>query len=64
MSPYSLFLYYTMLMATKDITKRQDHFNSRFIKQKENVILHIHVISIVFVLKKKNNLRYVWYNYT
>ena len=29
-----------MLMATKDITKRQDHFNSRFIKQKENVILH------------------------
>ena len=38
-----------MLMATKDITKRQDHFNSRFIKQKENVILHIHVISIVFV---------------
>ena len=49
MSLYSLFLYYTMLMATKDITKRQDHFNSRFIKQKENVILHIHVISIIFV---------------
>ena len=38
-----------MLLATKDITKRQDHFNSRFSKQKENVILYIHVISTVFV---------------